>query len=632
MWLFVWAVGVIGVSGEAYGQPLATVRDQALTLPRTLLDVPLVYFPTTVKDTRDDFPVLWRFGRLVHFALDGATLQLWQHPGAAETRSTNRLNMLLAQFPVRRTSATDITVDFNAGALQHLIAGQDPWDAAPDAATTALTLALPTAAPTIQHASIVQSDAAETWFTIIQEVDRLDGGAPRTTWYRYTFWRADTSTVTPLWDRPLDALGFFTNPVGQFGSSVPNEVIRRWDPAQPVTFYLSANTPARWRDAIRAGVLAWNHVMPRADYLRVADAPAGVLPGDPRYPLIQWIEDTDGLGVGMSHSHPLTGQILTGLVIIKAGWTAPALAGTASKPAATPAFRGGAADMLCTYDATAASAEGADTNLWSLDPAAQDEFAKRLLTAVIMHEIGHVLGLRHNFAGNLGSTIMDDVPTDLTALLAAPPAVDAPLPSSSIMDYLPFYDDIQMHRPGSYDTDAVNHSYATPEFSERLQPSASSLFCTDGDVGDIGDCQRFDGGAEPIAAWGTRLERLIVLYNQWIIDHAIVPVSAIPVRPQLDDSARRTVGLLRRGLGNLAQYQHGYTWPLHGAMPYERSASAATVYNRLLLPDAHYGPFVRPALAAQLRRLQQQAESNTPDAAWAQQIIINIQELISIIQ
>jgi hypothetical protein len=92
------------------------------------------------------------------------------------------------------------------------------------------------------------------------------------------------------------------------------------------------------------------------------------------------------------------------------------------------------------------------------------EKVERFLTDVVLHEIGHTLGLRHNFKGSL-------VP-----------------PSSSVMDYLDDPDSIAVVNPGSYDTAAVRFLYGLS--AER----PTDPFCNDDGIRLDPTCNTFDKG------------------------------------------------------------------------------------------------------------------------------------------
>lgn len=94
------------------------------------------------------------------------------------------------------------------------------------------------------------------------------------------------------------------------------------------------------------------------------------------------------------------------------------------------------------------------------------DFLEKYVTHIVMHEIGHTLGLRHNFAGSLEG--------------------------SSVMDYTTDGDAVRLSAPGAYDIAAVKFLYG-------LSTTASSnAFCTDDGVALSAACDRFDEGADPL--------------------------------------------------------------------------------------------------------------------------------------
>jgi len=107
-----------------------------------------------------------------------------------------------------------------------------------------------------------------------------------------------------------------------------------------------------------------------------------------------------------------------------------------------------------------------------------------VITHTILHEMGHVLGLRHNFKGSIVGT------------LAAP--------SSSSMDYLFDEDGVLVQTPPSYDTAAIKWLYG-------LSPNPpTDPFCNDDGTSFDPDCTRFDTLADPLHGWWIPLYRSII--------------------------------------------------------------------------------------------------------------------------
>jgi hypothetical protein len=93
------------------------------------------------------------------------------------------------------------------------------------------------------------------------------------------------------------------------------------------------------------------------------------------------------------------------------------------------------------------------------------------VTGVVLHEIGHTLGLRHNFKGSL-------VP-----------------PSSSIMEYIDDFDQVNVFTPQSFDVAAVKLLYG---ISTDLP---TDPFCNDSGRAYDPECAIFDVGADPLTEW-----------------------------------------------------------------------------------------------------------------------------------
>jgi hypothetical protein len=146
------------------------------------------------------------------------------------------------------------------------------------------------------------------------------------------------------------------------------------DPVEPLVYYVDRGAPQAVRDALIEGASWWNQAFEAAGFhnaFRVEELPAGADPLDVRYNVIQWVHRaTRGWSYGQSVTDPRTGEILKGAVIL------------GSLRARQ--------DFLIGEGLTAPYAHG--------DQApAVDAMVLARLRQLAAHEVGHTLGLAHNF-------------------------------------------------------------------------------------------------------------------------------------------------------------------------------------------------------------------------------------------
>lgn len=202
-------------------------------------------------------------------------------------------------------------------------------------------------------------------------------------------------------------VGFFGEEFKDFAQAynqpLDREYIARWrlekkdprsaisEPVKPIVFYLDRAVPEPMRSALKRGALWWNAAFEQAgfkDALRIEDLPKGANPLDVRYPTIHWTNRSGrGWSVGMTQTDPRTGEIVHAVVQLDSHrmrtvnnyWEAT-----------TPSGKGNAEPALDGFAA-----------LDNLDPQTSDETVmQNRLSLLTCHEMGHVLGLEHNFVAS----------------------------------------------------------------------------------------------------------------------------------------------------------------------------------------------------------------------------------------
>lgn len=149
----------------------------------------------------------------------------------------------------------------------------------------------------------------------------------------------------------------------------------RSEPVEPIIYYLDPGTPEPVRTALMEGGAWWNEAFEAAGFIdafRMEILPAEADPMDVRYNVIQWVHrSTRGWSYGNSVSDPRTGEILKGHVTLGSLRVRQ--------------------DYLIGEGLTAPYRSGDES------PADVEAMALQRIRQLSAHEIGHTLGLAHNF-------------------------------------------------------------------------------------------------------------------------------------------------------------------------------------------------------------------------------------------
>lgn len=159
------------------------------------------------------------------------------------------------------------------------------------------------------------------------------------------------------------------------------------EPVEPIVYYLDRGTPEPIRSALLEGASWWNQAFEAAGYkdaFQVKILPADADPMDLRYNVINWVHrSTRGWSYGASVVDPRTGEIIKGHVSLGSLRVRQ--------------------DFLIAQGLIEAYENGTEPDARLL------EMALARLRQLSAHEVGHTIGLAHNFAASVNdrSSVMD---------------------------------------------------------------------------------------------------------------------------------------------------------------------------------------------------------------------------------
>jgi len=348
----------------------------------------------------------------------------------------------------------------------------------------------------------------------------------------------------PMAPRLADArLGHFTESFTDLGSDLKanprTHYITRWrlekkdpvaalsEPVKPIVFWLDKNIPPKYRPTITAGVLEWNKAFERIgfkDAIVVKQQPddADWDNMDAGHASIRWFVGADvGFAIGPSQTDPRTGEILDadiGMSDVFARGSRRSFVEDVGRPAPTlpvpSAWPDRAGRMAFYCDDAQMAAMDMDFALDLLE--ARDEigpdspeaeaFVLATIKGTIMHEVGHVLGLKHNFKGSTTITaaqLQDRAYTETHGL------------GNSVMEYVPVNLALKGEKQGSYHRDTLGaYDYWAIEYAykpiapanEATQLAQIAARSTDPELAYGDDVEAGSGGQEGIDPMANRFD------------------------------------------------------------------------------------------------------------------------------
>jgi hypothetical protein len=367
-----------------------------------------------------------------------------------------------------------------------------------------------------------------------------------------------------------DRIGYFYTKVNDYDrddiDGVEVRYIKRWnlekkepeakisEPKKPIIFWLENTVPLEYRKPLQEGALWWNKAFEKLGFknaIVVKQMPddAEWDSADMRYNTIRWIptfkRGMGGHGSGFVRTNPFTGQILKADIMIYAPFNFIFDYNALFYPLNSPLVGKENGSML-----------------WGINPFYQDnlvlEFEKNFgilemlassrinnikdvpeefyydsIRYKVAHEVGHTLGLRHNFKGSTTIALQDLQNIEVTRKESI---------GSSVMDYVPLnlapkgvkQGDYEARTLGAYDYWAIEYGYIpieaeTPEDElTRLNRIASRstdpllTFGTDEDANDLGlfstsidpMCAPFDLSSDPLSYTEQEINRIKDIWRQ----------------------------------------------------------------------------------------------------------------------
>ncbi|MDH4158021.1 MAG: zinc-dependent metalloprotease [candidate division Zixibacteria bacterium] len=339
----------------------------------------------------------------------------------------------------------------------------------------------------------------------------------------------------------LDSESPYVRYIERWNLKKKNPTARVSEPVEPIVFWVENTVPEEYRDAVAEGIEFWNPAFEKIGFRNAVVAKqmpddADWDPADVRYNTIRWIIiPGGGYASGPSRANPFSGQIYDADIRVSVDFIRYMFTNMQNfiKPVSTEALPTGPYNGLSDFlpdtgmyvDYRAESAREAAFGLAYALSVSDDlvdkdsltrEYVHAYVVEMIAHEVGHTLGLRHNYKASTVYSLDQISDPGFTRKNAT---------VGTIMDYAPpniggpnrpqgeFYSSV----PGPYDNWAIEYGYSElgtrtsleelPKLKEIASRAAEFdlIYATDEDA--FGNsiksidplCNLFDLGDDPLA-------------------------------------------------------------------------------------------------------------------------------------
>lgn len=301
---------------------------------------------------------------------------------------------------------------------------------------------------------------------------------------QHSFVKLPESDFKPRYD---DArVGYFTHQYDEMTSTkwAPyKDVIKRWnlvkkdpsaelsEPVEPIVWWIENTTPLEWRDTIKEAVLSWNSSFEKAGFknaivVKIQPDDAEWSAGDINYNVLRWTSSPNPPfgGYGPSLANPLTGEMLGAdimleYVFMKNRWIYDSLY---SQGAASLSVAGHDVEkegLHCSSGHLLQQSMIMANTITDTNSVEGKQLLDEGLRWLILHEVGHTLGLNHNMKASILWNEKDIHDINKTKGILA----------GSVMDYTAVnvapkgmsQGNFFQTKPGPYDDWAIEFGYTT---------------------------------------------------------------------------------------------------------------------------------------------------------------------------